>query len=184
MDNNMCRLMSLISSNITNVLRNMKSTMLAVTVLLTSSLAVVAQAEDINLTVTVPDGATSVRMAGAWWQDWAPDQGPVAVDNGDNTFTVTMAAPAEDMEYLWVVDGTQENLITNAAVGQCADEITAGAFNTDYANYANRKWLLGSGDATDTYNECSGVASSLPASPSAALPFSPYSLSILSNRPV
>jgi hypothetical protein len=56
------------------------------------------------------------------------------------------------MEYLWVVDGTQEDLITNAAVGQCADEIAAGAFNTDYANYANRKWLLGSGDAADTYD--------------------------------
>jgi hypothetical protein len=164
--------MSLISSNITNVLRNMKSTMLTIAVLLTSSLAVVAQAEDINLTVTVPDGSLSVRMAGEWWGGWAPDQGPVAVDNGDNTFTVTMAAPTEDMEYLWVVDGTQEDLITNAAVGQCADEIAGGAFNTDYANYANRKWLLGSGDAAVTYDECSGVASSLPASPTPTEPAS------------
>ena len=168
----MCRLMSLISSNIINVLRNMKSTMLAIAVLLTSSLAVVAQAEDINLTVTVPDGSTSVRMTAEWWGDWAPDQGPMAVDNGDNTFTVTMPPPAEDMEYLWVVDGTQEDLITNAAVGQCADEIAAGAFNTDYANYANRKWLLGSGDASDTYDACSGVVSSLPASPTPTEPAS------------
>ena len=35
------------------------------------------------------------------------ERSPEAVDNGDGTFSVTMPPPAENMEYLWVVDGVQ-----------------------------------------------------------------------------
>ena len=49
------------------------------------------------------------------------------------------------MEYLYVVDAVQENLIDNAANGECTSRIDGGRLNTDYANYANRIWVLGSG---------------------------------------
>jgi hypothetical protein len=62
------------------------------------------------------------------------------------------------MEYLWVVDGVQENLIDNAANAECTAEIDGGAFNTDYDSYANRIWVLGTGDASYTYDACAGTA--------------------------
>ena len=43
-----------------------------------------------------------------------------------------MDAPTEDMQYLWVVDGVQENLIDNAANAECAAEVDAAALITDY----------------------------------------------------
>ena len=110
----MCHLISKASSYISGILRNMKSSMLLVAALFISSFAVVAQAEDINLTVTAPDGSSSVRLTGPWW-GWDPNGGPEATSNGDGTWTVTMGAPAENMQYLWVVDSSQENLIDNAA---------------------------------------------------------------------
>ena len=56
------------------------------------------------------------------------------------------------MEYLWVVDGVQENLIDNAANGECEAEIYTGTLITDYATYANRLWVLDSGYVSDTYD--------------------------------
>ena len=62
------------------------------------------------------------------------------------------------MEYLWVVDGVQESLVAAAAAGECTAEIDAGAFVTDYANYANRKHVVGSGNVTDdVYAACDGT---------------------------
>lgn len=121
-------------------------------------------AQSINYTVEVPDGTTAVKLTGPWW-GWDPAGGPDAIDNGDGTWTVTIdqttnIANATDMEYLWVVDGVQENLIANAAASGCANRINAGDLITDYSAFANRKWLSTSGDVLDNaYNTCSFLTS-------------------------
>ena len=112
-------------------------------------------AQDVSLTLTTDGDA--VRMTGPWWS-WDASGGPEAVSNGDGTWTVTMAAPTENMEYLWVVDGVQENLIDNAAGAECTAEIDAGALITDYSGWANRVLVLDSGDASNTYDACAGTA--------------------------
>ncbi|MDA8531314.1 DUF5011 domain-containing protein [Flavobacteriaceae bacterium] len=100
------------------------------------------------ITTSVCSTATSVRLTGPWW-GWDPAGGPEAADNGDGTWTFTFdPAPTDNMEYLLVVDGVQENLISIMANGgDCAPV-------TDYANYANRRWDLGTGDVTNTYGQC------------------------------
>lgn len=121
-------------------------------------------AQSINYTVEVPDGTSAVRLTGPWW-GWDPAGGPEATDNGDGTWTVTIdqtpnIANATDMEYLWVVDGVQENLIANAAASGCANRIAAGDLITDYSGYANRVWLSTTGDVLDNaYNTCSFLTS-------------------------
>ena len=52
------------------------------------------------------------------------------------------------MEYLLVVDGVQENLISIMANGGTCAPVT------DSANYANRQWILDSGDVTNNYGQC------------------------------
>ena len=112
------------------------------------------QSSSLKVSVSVPEGTTSVRLTGPWW-GWNPTGGPVAVENEDGTWTVTFeTAPTENMEYLWVVEGTQENLIDNAAGGECTSKVDAGTLITDYANYANRVWILGSGDVSNVYDSC------------------------------
>ena len=116
--------------------------------------------------------AETVRLTGPFW-GWDPNGGPVATDNGDGTWSVTFdPAPGENMEYLWIVDGTQENLI-QAMVdgGSCAPV-------TDFANYANRLWELGGPNPQDVYNSCSAceVAISGCTDPS-FLEFDPYAAS-------
>lgn len=109
----------------------------------------------LDLHLSVPDGTTAVRLTGPWW-GWDPNGGPVATENEDGTWTVTFTEiPTENMEYLWVVDGVQENLIDNAAGAECTERVSEGLINTDYANYANRIWLLDSGDQAETYDSCS-----------------------------
>ena len=58
------------------------------------------------------------------------------------------------MEYLYVVDGAQENLVDNAANAECSGRIDGGRMITDYANYANRIWIRNSGDFSDVYDSC------------------------------
>ena len=112
----------------------------------------------LTLTVTAPTGAGAVRMTGPWW-GWDPSGGPEATKNGDGTWTVTLdPTPTENMEYLWVVDGVQENLIGAAADGDCAAKIGGGSLITDYWSWANRVWVQGSGDAADTYDSCAGTS--------------------------
>jgi hypothetical protein len=60
------------------------------------------------------------------------------------------------MEYKWLVDGEQEDLVTPAAAGECSAEIGAGAINTDYANWGNRYWAVDSGDIADIAGACGG----------------------------
>ena len=52
------------------------------------------------------------------------------------------------MEYLLVVDGVQENLISIMANGGTCAPLT------DSANYANRQWILDSGNVTNNYGQC------------------------------
>jgi hypothetical protein len=112
------------------------------------------ESTSLKLTVSVPDGTTSVRLTGPWWE-WNPAGGPVATENTDGTWTVTFdQIPTANMEYLWVVDGTQENLVDNAANGDCTSKVDLGTLITDYANYANRVWILNSGDLQNTYDSC------------------------------
>ena len=84
---------------------------------------------DITLTVTT-DGFLSYYRS---LVVLGSDSGPEATDNGDGTFSVTMGAPTENMEYLWVVDGVQENLVDNAANAECTAEIDGGSLITDFA---------------------------------------------------
>ena len=93
--------------------------------------------------------ADSVRLTGPFW-GWDPNGGPIATDNGDGTWSVTFdPAPIDNMEYLWIVDGTQENLIQAMVDGGACAPVT------DYANYANRLWEVGAENPSDVYNSCS-----------------------------
>jgi hypothetical protein len=104
----------------------------------------------LSITTTVCDAATSVAMTGPWW-GWDPAGGPVALDNGDGSWTFTFdPAPTDNMEYLLVVDGVQEDLV----VSSTASEDWSCTPITDYWSYANRQWLVGSGDVQNTYGTC------------------------------
>ena len=110
----------------------------------------------LTITTTVCDTtASSVRLTGPWWS-WDPVGGPVAADNGDGTWTFTFnPAPTADMEYLLVVDGVQEDMVTsgtNSGNWSCTPI-------TDYYSYANRLWTVGSGDVTGiVYGTCDTCA--------------------------
>jgi len=100
------------------------------------------------ITTSVCATASSVRMTGPWWA-WNPTGGPEAVSNNDGTWTFTLdPAPTADMEYLLVVDGVQENLISIMANGGTCAPVT------DNASYANRLWVVDSGDVTNNYGQC------------------------------
>ena len=80
---------------------------------------------------------TVVRLTGPFW-NWDPLGGPIAVNNGDGTFTFTLSpAPGADMEYLFVLDGVQEDMV---ASGTASGNWSCTPV-TDNANYANRQWL-------------------------------------------
>lgn len=92
-------------------------------------------AQDLVITTEICTSASEVRLTGPWW-GWDPNGGPIAVDNGNGTWTFTLSpAPTADMEYLLIADGVQENLISDMQNGGTCAPIT------DYATYANRQWL-------------------------------------------
>ncbi len=108
---------------------------------------------DLVITTEICDSTitpTEVRLAGPIWGNWNPTTGPLATDNGDGTWTVTISpAPMDSFQYLMVIDGTTENLI-QAMIdsGDCAPV-------TDYSTYANRLWTLGQPGTIDvTYGQC------------------------------
>jgi hypothetical protein len=108
------------------------------------------ESTSLTITTTVCDAASSVMMTGPWW-GWDPNAGPVASDNGDGTWTFTFdPAPADNMEYLLVVDGVQEDLLAANA----ASEDWSCTPITDYFSYANRQWTAGSGDVSNVYGQC------------------------------
>ncbi|MDA7826528.1 cohesin domain-containing protein [Porticoccaceae bacterium] len=116
---------------------------------------------DVMFTVAVEGTPSSVRMTGAWWQNWDPDQGPVANDNGDGTWSAFLPLVEESFEYLWIIDGQQEELVDNAVNGECVEEVDADTLNTDYNDYANRQWNPGDGDVLVTFNACAGSPTGL-----------------------
>ena len=106
-------------------------------------------------TVAVPSSATAVTFQSNLY-GWDPNV--PATDNGDGTWSYTISpAPTAALEYVWWVDGVSESadLIAAAAGGQCTALIEGGNFNTDYANYANRKWSPGGANQSGTYRSCS-----------------------------
>ncbi len=106
-------------------------------------------AQNLIITTEVCNSATEVRMTGPFW-NWDPIGGPIAVNNGNGTWTFTFTpAPSADMEYLLIVDGVQENLISAMQNGGTCAPIT------DYSAYANRQWLMTDGDTiSNTYGQC------------------------------
>jgi len=111
--------------------------------------------------MTVCEAATSVSMTGPWW-GWDPQAGPVAVDNGDDTWTFTFdPAPTANMEYLLVVDGVQENLVA----ANTASEDWSCTPITDSFSYANRQWVVGSEDVVNTYGTCGNCGTDPPDDP-------------------
>jgi plastocyanin len=114
------------------------------------SISVTQPAIPLLITTTVCSDATSVAMTGPWWE-WDPNAGPVAVDNGDETWTFTFdPAPTDNMEYLLVVDGVQEDLVS---AGAASDDWSCTPV-TDYYSYANRKWTVGTGNVSNTFGSC------------------------------
>ena len=115
--------------------------------ILTSTINLFAQ--DLTITTEVCTDASSVRLTGPWW-GWSTVGGPEANSNGNGTWTFTLPGVSESMEYLLVVDGFLENLIpgnTNTGDWSCTPI-------TDSVNYANRQWVLGSGDVSNVYGTC------------------------------
>ena len=106
-------------------------------------------AQDLIITTEVCTGASEVRLTGPFWQ-WDQASGPIAVNNGNGSWTFTLSpAPTADMEYLLIVDGAQENLISAMADGGTCAPVT------DYANYANRIWLTTDPlTISNTYGQC------------------------------
>ena len=106
-------------------------------------------ASNLDITIDVcgasPD---TVRITGPFW-GWNPNGGPLASDNGNGTWTVSLPEPATDMEYLVIVDGVQENLIEDMVDGGSCAPVT------DYFSYANRIWLTSDTTAVDViYDRC------------------------------
>lgn len=100
--------------------------------------------------------ATGARITGPWWS-WDAGAGPEAVKIADGHFQFTFdPAPGENMEFLFVVDGTYEGLLSAFDANNIGP--TCRAINTDYANYFNRYWLAGSGDQEYVFNSCDAPA--------------------------
>ena len=110
----------------------------------------------LRITVNPCMNVDSVRLTGPFW-GWNPSEGAVATQNPNGTFTFTFdPAPDADMEYLLVVDGVMENMVT--AGTESGDWSCTPV--TDYFSYANRLWEVGSGDIQGgvlTYSDVTDV---------------------------
>lgn len=107
--------------------------------------------EILHITVESCSNASEVRLTGPWWS-WNTNAGPIAVNNNDGTWTFTInPAPTENMEYLIVVDGVQEDLVS---YGSETNDWSCTPI-TDYFNYANRIWTVGSYEEYIIYGTCS-----------------------------
>ena len=101
---------------------------------------------------------TEVRIFGPFW-NWDPAGGPVATLNADGNYEVVFSpAPEADMEYKWLINGEQEDLLDFGPDlnGDGYDDfLNADCVPiTDYFSYANRLWTVGSGDIADTWSQC------------------------------
>ena len=101
---------------------------------------------------------TSVRIFGPFW-GWDPNGGPEATLNSEGLYEVVFSpAPDADMEYKWLINGEQEDLLDFGPDlnGDGYDDfLNADCVPiTDYFSYANRLWTVGSGDIMDTWSTC------------------------------
>ena len=106
-----------------------------------------------KLTFTVDTSCTgnpvnTVALTGPWANNWNSGDVVSATDNGDGTWSVEMDLPNSTTEYLWVVNGDYENLISEMQNGGTCAPVT------DYANYANRVWNVGEADPFVAYGRC------------------------------
>ena len=105
------------------------------------------------------EDVTSVRISGPWW-GWDPNGGPEATEVSEGIWQVVFdPAPGADMEYKWVINGEYEDLLDFGAdllYDDGYDDYLNGACAplTDYFSYANRQWVMGSGDINDTWGQC------------------------------
>ena len=99
--------------------------------------------------------AAEVRLTGALW-NWDITMGPLATDNGDGTWSVLFdPAPTSDLDYLWIVDGVEEDLLDDmVSGGDCAPV-------TDFATYAQRSWVVDSPNPSDVFGQCEACVSSV-----------------------
>ena len=110
-----------------------------------------ACSDPVTYTVEVPAGTQTVNFLSDLY-GW--DANVTATDNGDGTWSRTVTpAPTSDVNYVWIVDGVQENLLAANAAG-CDAFVQGTTFNTDGSSYANRLWKVGSGDQSGYYNGC------------------------------
>ena len=111
----------------------------------------------LTITTCADQGVSSVRLTGPWW-NWDPNGGPEAVDNGDGTWMFTIdPAPTADMEYLLIADGIQEDLVaSNSMSGDWSCTPVS-----DYWSFANRLWVVGSGDVSNNFNSSGTCADSV-----------------------
>ena len=113
----------------------------------------------LDLSCSGIEDVTSVRISGPWW-GWDPNGGPEAVEVSEGIWEIVFdPAPGDNMEYKWYVNGEGEDLLDFGAdllYGDgYADYLNAScAPITDYVNYANRQWMMGSGDINDTWSQC------------------------------
>ncbi|MEK9516490.1 MAG: putative Ig domain-containing protein, partial [Flavobacteriaceae bacterium] len=106
---------------------------------------------EVTYTVEVPNGTQTVNFLSDLY-GW--DANVTATDNGDGTWSHTVTpAPTSDVNYVWIVDGVQENLLAANAAG-CDAFVQGTTFNTDGSSFANRLWKVGSGDQSGYYNGC------------------------------
>lgn len=111
-------------------------------------LLIFASNAQVTFTVHAPD-ANAVRMHSNFF-GWDPAHpNGLATDNGDGSWSLT-ANPTELINYLWMIDGTAENIHD--------DDCTANNVN-NYGVGTNRLWNVGDGDIT---NDVAGNCSTYP----------------------
>ena len=110
----------------------------------------------LTLTLSGAADATDVKISGPWWE-WGLE-GPVATNNTDDgTWTVLFdPKPADVMEYKWLIDGEQEDLLIPYNAGECTVLVEGERFASNGLQWGNRYWdpsLHGTSD-TDYASAC------------------------------
>lgn len=127
-----------------------------------SATAAPAPAPAYTILIHAPSDATTVYITGP---GWGYRERPTATNNNDGTWSVVLDPPPSDvMEYVIVVDGGFEDLLTiiqtdAVAEQECEDPITQGTIYTDYATSASRKLPVGTTQEV-TFNSCTNTVDS------------------------
>jgi hypothetical protein len=148
---------------------------LLTSLLLLISLVGLAQPPQLPLTITTTvcdDDVSSVRLTGPWW-GWDPNGGPIAENIGGDVWAFTLLpAPTENMEYVLVADGVIEDLVgygINTGNWSCTPL-------TDNFSYANRQWIVGSGNVINTFGTCDSFCPTDGCTNPLAINFDPFAV--------